>query len=382
MILCCLFPEFPAVAAWHAMHAQAEVLVVARGRVIARSPGLRTAGIDLGEHEERARALVPSAVIIERHPAVEYAVWEDILGRCAERTPYLQSLRPGLLMADVRTYDMFHQLLMDTGGQGGVASTRTMALLGAMRSGRGRIVAVSQDDISRFLAVWPVELLRELDITQETIDRMKLFGLTTMAMLRMLTRRHLEAQFGMDGLRIHDLLATISTQVPVPLYTPPPVIEEDIHFENPQREPAVIEPHMLLVLAKSYERLGRMRCTMLEVRARDRLQGIVIRAQRILKRPAETCSELQTTAIILLRDIIGPQRYCSSIGIALKGIVPPQADQLSLFEATTSADDVARAVLRRYPDGVVRARVVAADAYLPEHRFVTERWTPLRGDTP
>jgi hypothetical protein len=125
-----------------------------------------------------------------------------------------------------------------------------------------------------------------------------------------------------------------------------------------------------------------MRCTMLEVRARDRLQGIVIRAQRILKRPAETCSELQTTAIILLRDIIGPQRYCSSIGIALKGIVPPQADQLSLFEATTSADDVARAVLRRYPDGVVRARVVAADAYLPEQRFVTERWTPLHGDTP
>jgi hypothetical protein len=257
-----------------------------------------------------------------------------------------------------------------------------MALLGALRAASRSIIHVEADDIARFLAGWPVELLRELDIEGETIDKMKLFGMTTLGMLRMLTRRHLEAQFGDDGLRVHDVLTTISTHVPVPHYTPPPAVEEDLHFDHPQREPGVIEPHLFLVVRNAYERLGRMRATMIEVRIRDRSKGLVIRTQRILKRPADTVSELNTAASILLRTLLGPERYCASVGVTLKGLQPPRVDQLSMFTPAPSADDVARAVMRRYPDGVSRARVIARDAYLPEQRFVTERWTPLRGDTP
>lgn len=382
MILCVLLPEFPAVAARYATHPHAEVMVVSRDRVIARSAGLRTAELTIGTPVARARALAPHAAVIERQPAVEQAVWQNLLTRCYELTPYLQSLRPGLVMADVRSSAGFRQLLHDVHGQGGTASTRTMALLGAFRAAPRTILDVATDDIARFLAAWPVDLLRELDIEGETIDKMKLFGMTTLGMLRMLTRRHLEAQFGNDGLRVHDVLATISTHVAVPMYTPPPTIDEDMHFDYPQREPGVIEPHMLLLLRTAYERLGRLRATTIEVRIRDRSKGLVIRTQRILKRPAETLSELNTAASTLLRTLLGPERYCASIGVTLKGLMPPRVDQLAMFAPAPTADDVASAVLRRYPDGVSRARVIADDAYLPEQRFVTERWTPLRGEAP
>lgn len=375
MILCCIVADYPAMAARHAMHASANVIVVVRDRVAARTPALRDIGIPLGESIDRARAMAPDAVVVERRPALEQAVWDEVLDRCFMITPYLQSLRPGMFMASFDDRRAFQHILDDVQGQGGVAETRTAALLGAVRARPGRMLDVPMDDLARFLAAWPVELLAELDVETSTIERMQLFGLGSIGSLRMLTRRQLHAQFGDDGLRVHDLLSTLSVRDVVPLYEPPPVIEEDVHFEDPQREPGVVETHLLLALDRAYARLGRLRCNVVEVRSRDRSQAVVIRAQRILRRPAETLSELRTTATILLRDIIGPQRYCSSIGIALKGLQPARVDQLALFAPRPSADDVARAVLRRYPDGVSRIRVVAPDAYLPEQAFVTERWT-------
>lgn len=362
-------------AARHAMHATADVLVAVRDRVVARTPALREAGIAVGDSIDRAMALAPQAVVVERRPAIEQAVWDDVLERCFMITPYLQSVRTGMFLASFDDRRAFQRILDDLHGQGGVAETRTAALLAAARARPGRMLDVAMDDLARFLAAWPVELLAELDVETSTIERMQLFGLASVGSLRMLTRRQLHAQFGDDGLRVHDLLSSLSVREPIPLYQPPPMIEEDVYFEDPQREPGVVETHLLLALEKAHARLGRQRCNVVEVRSRDRSQAVVIRAQRILKRPAETLSELRTTATILLRDIIGPQRYCSSIGIALKGLQAPRTDQLALFAPRPTADDVARAVLRRYPDGLSRVRVVAQGAYLPEEAFVTERWT-------
>lgn len=373
--ICCLhFPHYPALAARFALNTQRMVIVEANGRVMATTPDGTAGGITAGMSIGRARALVSDAVITERDHARELAVWETVMDMLYSSTPLLTSPRIGEAYCAVDNRERIATVLEQTLAQAGIARTRTLALLAAVRSRPSTMTYVHDDDEARFLAEWPVALLRELHVDDDTVERLELFGLATLAHLRHLTERHLHVQFGEEGRRLHALLKQLPVRTDLPFYTPPPSIDVVQHFDEAQREPSILEPLLLLMADQATQLLQGRRTSVIEVRARNNADVVVQRATRILKEPTTSASSIRTVGTILLRQILSAHQWWYGIEVVLKGLMAPLVEQTSLFAQRASLDDVATHVYRRFPHAVLRIERHTPDAYLPEHTFALTHW--------
>jgi len=373
--ICCLhFPHYPALAARMALNTQHMVIVEANGRVVATTPDARDHGIAVGMSVERARALVSDAVITERDHARELAVWETVMDMLYCGTPLLTSPRMGEAYCAVDNRECIASVLEHTLAQAGIARTRTLALLAAVRSRPSTMTYVHDDDEARFLAEWPVALLRELQVDDDTVERLELFGLATLAHLRHLTERHLHVQFGDEGRRLHALLKQLPVRTDLPFYTPPPSIDVVQHFDDAQREPSILEPLLLLMADQATQLLQGRRTSVIEVRAMNSADVVVQRATRILKEPTTSASSIRTVGTIVLQSMMSAHQWWHGIQLVLKGLVAPLVEQTSIFPQRASLNDVAMHVYRRFPHSVLRIDRHTPDAYLPEHTFALTHW--------
>lgn len=374
-MLCCLFfPDYAALAARLARRTQAEVAIVAHGRVTARTPGLRAGGLAVGERVDRFRALFPEALVEERRPIVEQTVWDEVLDYCNAYSPFVESVRQGIVLFDHDQPHTVQQIAEYFGVRSAMAETRTSAVIAALQAQEGTCRITRLEDLSSFAMAWPVRLLADLGIDGTIIERLELFGLSSLGHIRMLTERHLSAQFGRDGTHLHRMVQSLTDRTPIARYVPPAIIDEAFHFDDPQREPGPILAAVLHCVKRAVERLQDRRCCQMDVRSINRMSGTVVRASRILKTPLHTERELQNIATILLRDVVGPTTHATAVAVTLRVLLPQEVEQLALFAARPDIAAVAGSVLRRFPDGVQRINVVASDAYLAEDAFTIERW--------
>jgi DNA polymerase-4 len=375
MIACVIIDDFPAAAARLMRYRQQAVAVVARQRVVARTPCLASRGLRIGEAQHRAAALFPQATFVEREAHIEQAAWAAMLERCHMLSPYIADAGYGIAFLDVDRHQDVLDLCTELDARAGMGTTRTAALLAALRAGIGSVRIVGSDTLASMLADWPVELLAGLHVQAETIERLHLFGLHTLAHLQQLTRRHLEAQFGSDGVAIHALLAGIGDHTPIPMYQPPPAIEYITYLDPAQREPAPLQQALRHTVDIATAALGPRHCGMLELRVTERGQQTTVRASRLLKAATNDARHLHTVATILLRDVVAPQRYCTSIAVTLRHLRLPAPAQLDLFAAAPCALDVARILARRFPHALRRVNLHTPDAYLPELSHTLVPWT-------
>lgn len=410
----CLFcPHFPALAARYALRV-AEVVVQRKGKVLALTPGVSGIGVEIGMSVERAARLLEGVRIVERDAAREVAVWDAIMDRLFDVTPLLVSARPGEAYCEANNSSdnrsALKALLQELQAQGGIAQTRTLAKLAAVYATPGKTTFVEQKNIPRFLAAWKVENLLELDYPLELVEKLKLFGLSTLTHLQHLTRRHLHVQFGDDGLRLHDTIKQIPVRSTLPLYNPAPMVVQRLTFDSRQREPGILEAMLNEVMIKVLDELQHQRASTIEVGMLDRDGFVACRLARILKPPPKTFpyeggsytsdpfavastsgapskrgnnqhSTLCTGASIMLREMMSPHRWCHGIEVKLKGLSPPPTEQLPLFEKRASIDTVGRTIARRYPNALVRVDRIIHDAYLPEEAVRLVRYeNPPRSD--
>jgi hypothetical protein len=244
-----------------------------------------------------------------------------------------------------------------------------------MRSAPRLQTHVHTDDISEFLATWPTVLLRDVGVSDDTVERLTLFGFTTLAPLRTLTRHHLQVQFGVDGLRIHDLLRSISVREPLALYQPPPVVRAEQRVDPPEREPGPLLDLLPLLVMSVQEALQHRRASMLTVSMQDEAGRIMARASRILRTATDDHTHLQSVATTLLRSLLRADRRCAMLVVECSGLLPPRVEQTTLFAPKRSADDVAALVVRRFPRGLVRARVTDPFTLAPERAVTVSEWT-------
>lgn len=382
MIGCIVMNEFPAVALQRMRYRRSDVAVVHRERIVARTATLQQRGLALGEAVHRARVLFPNAVFTQRDTHVEYAAWADIMEQCHGVSPYIEALHAGIALLDVDHHQPLLDLAHSLNAQAGLAPTRTVAVLAALRAGIGTLRIVSTETMAAFLAEWPVQLLAQLHVSNDSISKLGLFGLTTMANLQMLTRRQLEAQFGNDGTTIHAIVASIAARTRIPLYQPPPVVDQTTYLDPPEREPEALGRVLHHITDIALERLNGLLLGQLDVHVRVRQPAGIVRASRLLRSPTNAASHVHTVANILLRDVVGPQHYCSSIGVTLRLLQAPVPHQLGLFLPTPNAADVAASISRRYPQAIRRVDLHTADAYLPELAYTLVPWpTPHASDS-
>jgi len=245
--------------------------------------------------------------------------------------------------------------------------TQTLALLAAVIAEPGKTMTVPRDGAAQFLATWNTSNLRVLEYSDELVERLRLFGLSTMAHVQHLTRRHLHAQFGTEGHTLHDLLHSVPDRTELPVYSPPPSVVALGRFDDPEREPAALLPVMAMMVEEAWTELAGRHATTIEVQMLDRADNVIVRSSRILAGKVQWSSTfLMTAARTLLQDLLDTDRWCSGLRLKLMGLLQPPAMQATMFRPRPCIDDVIPLVLRRYPHGLRRIVRVDADAYLPE----------------
>jgi protein ImuB len=369
-IACFLLPDFPAWAFIRSARPSQPLIVVERDRVVAATRGARRRGVEPGLPLGRATALVPQARVRVRDRGLEAAAWEDVLQSLNARTPYLESPRPGEAYARpaaappadaARAWDA---LAEETGARVGLGPERATARLAAERAGANRVLAIDPASRGDFLERYDVARLAGLGFGEEILERMPLFGYRTLGRATALTRRQLEAQFGEDGARLHDLLHPAG-EPPVGLFQPPPTLTAEVEFDEPCRQPGELLPALDPLAEELTRELQRVAARRVTVRV-EPVAGEPRSATRILFEAASDPRRIRAAARPLLMDLLGADVEVGRLSLELGALRPAVATQGGLFQERPSVYMAARGVHRRFPGAVRRAVVVYAQ--FPEDR--------------
>lgn len=373
MIGCLYIPEFPVWALQMKQPDQRAVAVCHAGRVIARSRFLRQSGMLLGDPLERARAIFPEASFFDRDVPFEQAVWEGVLQRINETTPFLRSVERGVVFfrpyAFSETCVLAGQLVVRIG----LGPDKSIARIAATRSAPGSVLQIRRGGVARFLSRTGVAVLSELGFDDEVPSRLELFGLTTLDKVRELTKQHLRVQFGLAGVRLFDLLHPTSGTAHIPVYAPPAAITETFHFDSSARDSIQLSQLLDWMVRRATLRLGRSNCTRLTLRLQPIESDLAPTfRQRVLKSPSSDPGVIGRAASYLLRSALNPSTEVASIELTLTGLESPRHTQASLFFERPPLDTAIERLDERFPGAIRRALLVRPDAPFPEDgvRFV------------
>ena len=200
MIGCLYISDFPAWAQ-QSQHPECRAIAVyRRGEIIARSRLLEQRGLHIGEPLDRARTVFPNARFFKQDQPFEQAVWEGVIERINEVTPFLVPVGHGWALFRPHSFSEACELSGSLLAKVGLGPNRSVARLSALRSASGSVLQIKQDAVNNFLTSTKVEILTGLGFEHALVERLLLFGLTTLASVKQLTRRHLESQFGESGM--------------------------------------------------------------------------------------------------------------------------------------------------------------------------------------
>ena len=367
-------PHFPAWAFQQHERLDAPLVVIERGRVVAASAMLRRIGVTIGITGERVQALVPEVVIRLRDASFEEAAWEEVLQAINRYTPFMESEGPGFAffgppdaLADTRA------LAEITQAQIGMGPNRSVALLASLKPASGTVLQVESRYVPSFLNQYPIERLLDLRFEDSFVEQLGLFGYRTLGKARTLSLRHLKAQFGAEGARLHGLLHPDEPDKPVPLYRPSPTLTTVYEFEHPVSEPGDLLPALDYLVERAAARLGDHRCQRIKVSLQCSPSAQSRFACRILPEPVGTPRRIMHTARTLLTGMLQRALQVETLTLELSALRRPEASQTSLFSQRPALNRAVQAVHRRFPESLKRA-VVQKHAVFPEDRVRLEKW--------
>ena len=367
-VVCICIPHFEA---WSLRYVEsgdrkaAPLVVLASGRVVAASLEARRAGVEKGMTKRRVESVCSAATIQSREPALEAAVWERVVERLNETTPYVEPVEPGRVFVQPVREEALQEVVEELGARAGQAPGRAVAWLAALKALPGERLQIASEHVAAFLRRLPVEHLAGIGFDPGHAEHLALFGYDTVAAVRTLTKRHLTAQFGEAGARLHAVLH--GDDAPVPAYVPPPSIERSRRFEHEQLEPGPLRAALDECLEEAAEALdGRVtgRMTLRLVGRTGPPRG----AARLLREPKRTAESLQSLARTLLDDMLDGERSVVELAVELAALGSPETRQAHLFAERPHVRRAIEAVQRRYPGALQRA-VTNAAAILDEDQL-------------
>ena len=223
-----------------------------------------------------------------------------------------------------------------------------------------------------FLNPYPAEKLLELDFDAFFVEQLTLFGYETLGKAKALSLRHLKAQFGETGVRLHTLLHPVEPDEPVALYRPAPTLTTVYEFEHPVSEPGDLLPALDYLIQRAAGRLGEQRCQRLRI-ALQCTDGANRFACRILPEPLGSPRRLMHTARTLLMGLLHRTLQVETLTLELSALRRPQVEQTALFSQRPAVNRAVQAVHRKFPDAISRAEV-REDAVFPEDRVEMRGW--------
>jgi protein ImuB len=372
------------------------------GHVVDRSPGAGALGVRRGSPLGSAHSLAPEATFLPFDPAALAAPLDVALEALSGLTPAVEgdpdpaSSAFGRVLLGIeglarlwgdeptivgRALALVAPLLPGV-PRTGIGNSRFGAEMAARAGGR-TIPAGGDREEAAFLAPLPIGWLTD---DRETLERLRVLGLTRIGELAALDRSAVIARFGELGGELHDLARGMDGR---PLRPRRPV--EHLRAEV-ELEPAVTELQALrfvlhhlcgsLCEQLSARGAGAGRATLslwLEDVGR-RGRPVVLRYEQPLPEPAAAADLLERLLMARL-EAAPPDRPLARLCLELDGAAPEAGQQLTLFSpqlarAARLEWQLAGLAIRFGPDRVLRASLGDHEARLAEQRF---SWHPAVG---
>jgi hypothetical protein len=337
-----------------------------------------------------------------------YDAW---LEACYRLTMRVETLPPGGVLLDLgdctdtealRAMRGLLRRLVALGGQprAGIASTAALARLATLTApARTSLALVTREAAPAFLRALPVAALAQLypedALPTEALERLRQYGLATLAQVARLGVPALRRQFGAAG----DVLAAIvagGDEQPLHPTPPAPRLRFRLRFASPVRVGRVAEALPRWSVRVAAELRRRERCVR-ELRLSLRWESGSIQGARLSLRtysddPAVLALALQRLFTTLLALVPGAERRgaIEEVRLIARDFAPAHPAQTTFWRTPEqrhhAADHVAETLARRHGHPLLlRLQLAAPAAVFAEERYrlaalaPTEPLTPARG---
>lgn len=340
--------------------ADRELLVAEGGRVLEASARLRQLGVEPEQALERARALAQEhgcELETRPHPGLRAELaWESLLTEVNSRTPWLESLRPGLAMARLEPSAALGLALRI-----GIGEERSLAYLAALAAQEGDLVVVPPGQEQAFRDQFSVVRLQEAGVSQDTVQNLLWLGFPRLGDLARLNDRQVRARFPEGELLLE--LARGQDRRAVPLYQPPPEAAACLESLEPWQEPPEAALRHLLEQAVGLLEGRRARWFTLVC---ERPDGERLQARFGLHQATASLRRLWPPVQQVLLRLWRPGLEVERLQLALGGLVASARVQGSLWNTRCPRQVLARAAQVRCPGQLMTVDLHHPQAYLPE----------------
>ena len=350
------------------------VIALEAGRVSGVNTLARRTGVRVGDAAGRARGLCETGMFRALEPGALEGALGDALEQLNAFTPWLERGGSNTIYATGLTHEDAARAACQLGVRVGISASRGAALLAALAA-RENAVRLEPDQ-GVFLDVVPLRLLRGAGVSQDTLERLGLFGIGTLGELRVrVTKAQLERQFPIDHARLWSL-AHGDDLCPVLVYTPPKCVAARLELESSALEPSELHPALEQLVRDAISKLGRHLAGALTLRleteggrrsSRVHLRDFTCDLKTLLRSAKRALLEAQGGHAVLILELVLSD---------LSKPIPRQDNLFAILERPGVREAVQR-VHRRFPNRLGRLKITNSRAYLPERRF---RFQALTGD--
>ena len=360
-----------------------------RPEVGVASPEAERWGILAGQSLSEAIARCPELEVVDARPSRCASLAEEIVTRLETVAPGVEPVYEGLSFVDLRGLVGVHggeapmqaallgSVPAGLGGRLGIAPFKIAARLAALSAEPGTAVVLDAERTGSFMAAQPITAL---DLEAETVRRLHLLGLRTLADVRAVGAAALTAQFGPVGRWLADLVSG-RRQEPVRPRAWQEEVREELDLETPlaTAEPLVMAVNHLLVRATTGPafagRAARQFRLVLETEHDRRWERVITFK--------EALSEAPRIADMVRPQLLGAQLPGAVIHVSLelRELVWAQGWQVHLLsrqgEHRTELEEGLRKLRARYGHCPVE-RIVEVEPWnrIPERRRALTSFTP------
>jgi len=369
-----------------------------RVRVLDCTPTAARAGVRGGQPLREAVALCPALFVLEERPARTAQAAEALVEALGGLSPLVEAAAPGEAYADLRGLDglyperaqLAEAILAAACVAGpapsaalsprlGLADTRFAAHAAARCAMPSAALAVEPGTAAAFLAPLPAAWL---PLNADALDRLRLFGITTIGGFAALPAHAVQAQFGAPGWRAW---RAAHGDDPTPLRPRPPALErvvERAQSEPPlvSREAVTLTMEQLLLRALRHPRAHRRVVRAVNLRATSADDRLWERTQ-VLREPTGDRMRLWHAIRPQLEHAEYPGPI-AALTIELGGLTAERGRQSSLFDAARvrrreQMNDMVRHLKVRYGLSPL-ARMVEVEPWsrIPERRWALMDYDP------
>ncbi len=244
-----------------------------------------------------------------------------------------------------------------------------MAQLAALRAIPGEVREVGTEHEKTFLNLTPTAHLAAVGLNRAQIDKLAFLGLRGLADLLKWSAAQREAFLGVETAKsLHRFLRGTRTSK-VAAFVPGEVLEAGLSFDAPLLEPGQAEAALAELVPGLIERLRGRTCTYLTLKA-DTVAGILSET-RILKGPLDP-PVLMRAALKALEISDALLLGADRLQLQLSGLAQPSR-QVGLWPDVRELDAV-RAVLERFPQGLVKVQWRDIYAYAADAQYAWVDW--------